>query len=62
MPQGTTWESQGQVQAESEQQNLGHFPLLGFAGGMLWGCWGKPGLVNSKQKVHVGFSSTGVLI
>lgn len=38
---------------EREQQDLGHMPLLGSEGGVLWSSWAKAGLANSKQKEQV---------
>ena len=41
----------GEINAECRQsQNLGHIPLLGTGGRVLWVFQAKAGLVNSKQK------------
>ena len=36
--------------AERERQDLGHMPLLGSVGGVLWGSQAKSRLVDSNQK------------
>lgn len=38
---------------EREWQDLGHLPLLGSKGGMIWGSWARAVLVNSNQKRRV---------
>ena len=50
----------GEIKAECRQrQNLGHMPLLGSVGGVLWDSQAKAGLVNSKQKSRVLVSYMG---
>ena len=63
MPQGTTQGSQGRVQAERERvlEDLGHMPLLGIEGQVLWDSWAKARFVNSNQKSGVLVSFVGVL-
>lgn len=35
---------------QTERQDLGHVPLLGSVGGIIWGSQAKCGLVNSNQR------------
>lgn len=53
MPGGATQE----VKAEYRQrQDLGHMPLSGSLGGVLWGSQARAGLVNSSQKSEIFIS------
>ena len=61
MPWGPLRGGLGKVQVDSEQQDLGNIPLLGFVDGMLCGSWAKPGFVNSEQKMQVLVSFQGLL-
>ena len=52
-----------EVKAEGRRragQDLGHMPLLGSTGGVLWDCQAKSGLVNSNRE-EVLVSLTGLL-
>lgn len=51
----------GKSRQNAERQDLGHMPLLGSAGRVLWGSGAMTGLVNSNQKSRGLISSTGVL-
>ena len=55
LPQGDTYGGQGKVQAECEQQDLSHMPLLWSVVGVLCCSWANAGLVNSNHEVS-GFS------
>ena len=46
---------------QTERQALGHIPLSGSVGGVLWASQARAGLVNSSRKSGVLVRSTGVL-
>ena len=47
--------------ADRDRQDLGHVPLLGSMGRVLWSSWTEARLVHSKQKNRVLVSPMGVL-